>query len=72
MLRRQLNLVQWLSLFLLFLGISLLQLENITSPTPKHDLNAILGLISVVMAGILSGLAGVYFEKILKGSDVSL
>jgi len=44
----------------------------VTSTTPKQDVNAILGLISVVSACILSGLAGVYFEKILKGSDVSV
>ncbi|CAF4574205.1 unnamed protein product, partial [Rotaria magnacalcarata] len=33
-LRRQLNLVQWFALFLLFLGISLVQVENMTSATP--------------------------------------
>ncbi|CAF2424698.1 unnamed protein product [Rotaria sp. Silwood2] len=72
-LRRPLNLVQWLALFLLFLGISLVQIENMTSTTSKHDVNAVLGLISVVSACTLSGLAGVYFEKILKeGSDVSV
>ncbi|CAF0770822.1 unnamed protein product [Rotaria sordida] len=71
-LRRPLNLVQWLALFLLFLGISLVQIENMTSVTPKHDVNPVLGLISVVSACTLSGLAGVYFEKILKGSDVSV
>ncbi|CAF3425832.1 unnamed protein product [Rotaria sp. Silwood1] len=71
-LRRPLNLVQWLALFLLFLGISLVQIENMTSTALKHDVNAVLGLISVVSACILSGLAGVYFEKILKCSDVSV
>ncbi|CAF1035850.1 unnamed protein product [Rotaria sp. Silwood1] len=71
-LRRPLNLVQWLALFLLFLGISLVQIENMTSTAVKHDVNAVLGLISVVSACILSGLAGVYFEKILKCSDVSV
>ena len=42
--------VQWLALFLLFLGISLVQIENITSTTPKQDVNATLGLIYVVTA----------------------
>jgi drug/metabolite transporter (DMT)-like permease len=50
MLRRQLSLVQWLALFLLFLGISLVQIENMTSTTSKSDVNAVLGLISVVSA----------------------
>ncbi|CAF0967633.1 unnamed protein product [Rotaria magnacalcarata] len=72
LLRRQFNLVQWLALFLLFLGISLVQIENMTSTAPKQDVNAVLGFISVVSACILSGLAGVYFEKILKGSDTSV
>ncbi|CAM4928423.1 unnamed protein product [Rotaria socialis] len=71
-LRRQLNLVQWLALFLLFLGISLVQVENMTTATPKQDVNALYGLFAVMAACTLSGLAGVYFEKILKGSDVSV
>lgn len=87
---RTFKLVQWLALFLLFLGVSLVQLENMTSTVPKQDVNAVKGLISVVSAckfvvrqirlakhvcsfsGTLSGLAGVYFEKILKGSNVSV
>ncbi|CAF3772750.1 unnamed protein product [Adineta steineri] len=71
-LRRQLNLIQWFALFLLFLGISLVQLENMTSRTVKQDVNAISGLFSVVGACLLSGFAGIYFEKILKGSGVSV
>ncbi|CAF0797901.1 unnamed protein product [Adineta ricciae] len=69
---RTFKLVQWLALFLLFLGVSLVQLENMTSTVPKQDVNAIKGLLSVVGACTLSGLAGVYFEKILKGSNVSV
>ncbi|CAF1201930.1 unnamed protein product [Adineta ricciae] len=69
---RTFKLVQWLALFLLFLGVSLVQLENMTSTVPKQDVNAIKGLLSVVSACTLSGLAGVYFEKILKGSNVPL
>ncbi|CAF0860672.1 unnamed protein product [Rotaria sordida] len=71
-LRRQLSFIQWLALFLLFIGISLVQVENMTSTTPKQDVNAVYGLLAVVAACTLSGLAGVYFEKILKGSDVSV
>ncbi|CAF3357869.1 unnamed protein product [Rotaria sp. Silwood1] len=71
-LHRQLSFVQWLALFLLFIGISLVQVENMTSTTPKQDVNAVHGLLAVIIACTLSGLAGVYFEKILKGSDVSV
>lgn len=50
MLRRQLNLVQWFALFLLFIGISLVQVENMTSSTPKQDVNAAYGFIAVIVA----------------------
>ncbi|CAF0912108.1 unnamed protein product [Didymodactylos carnosus] len=72
MLRRQLGLIQWIALILLFFGISLVQIENMTSATPKPDVNAVVGLVAVISACTLSGLAGVYFEKILKGSETSV
>jgi UDP-galactose transporter len=40
--------------------------EDVAAVTP--ELNASVGLIAVVVACLLSGLAGVYFEKILKDS----
>ena len=50
MLRRQLSLVQWFALFLLFVGISLVQVENMTSTTPKQDVNALYGFVAVMIA----------------------
>jgi UDP-sugar transporter A1/2/3 len=41
-----------------------------TSMVPEQ--NPILGFIAIVIACFLSGFAGIYFEKILKGSNVSL
>ena len=35
-------------------------------------MNGAVGLVSVIIACVLSGLAGVYFEKVLKGSTTSL
>ncbi|ORY83256.1 nucleotide-sugar transporter-domain-containing protein [Protomyces lactucae-debilis] len=65
MLGRQLSLRKWLALVLLTGGIALVQL-------PTADMNRQVGLIAVVCACTLSGLAGVYFEKVLKGSRNSL
>lgn len=38
----------------------------------KNESNPILGLVAIIVACMLSGLAGVYFEKILKNSSVSI
>ncbi|KAL6738144.1 hypothetical protein Aduo_011723 [Ancylostoma duodenale] len=37
-----------------------------------HEQNSILGFIAVLVACCMSGFAGIYFEKILKGSSVSI
>ncbi|KAK7205149.1 nucleotide-sugar transporter-domain-containing protein [Myxozyma melibiosi] len=38
----------------------------------ENEMNRTLGLIAVTISCVLSGLAGVYFEKVLKGSNASL
>ncbi|CAL2040798.1 unnamed protein product [Caenorhabditis brenneri] len=109
-LHRRLSIQQWISLFVLFAGVVVVQydqkmsnerekqaaLERIsttiapttvsplsnltstlaavittTSTSGKHE-NSILGFIAVLIACVLSGFAGIYFEKILKGSNVSI
>lgn len=74
MLNRSLKFTQWLSLFVLFVGISIIQIQNVKSSSADSDAqkNALFGLICVVIACVLSGLAGVYFEKILKNSKTSI
>jgi len=66
---------QWISIIMLTVGIALVQFPTGDSGS-KNVENAmgekILGLISVIIACILSGVAGVYFEKILKKSKVTL
>ncbi|PIO69121.1 UDP-galactose translocator domain protein, partial [Teladorsagia circumcincta] len=48
-------------------------LGEMTRPKREvHEQNSILGFIAVLVACCLSGFAGIYFEKILKGSDVSI
>jgi UDP-sugar transporter A1/2/3 len=72
MLKRKLNISQIISLFMLFAGVSLIQIENMNSVSNNDEKNEVLGLMCVVLASFLSGFAGVYFEKILKNSNVSI
>ncbi|KAJ3242232.1 hypothetical protein HDU81_006644, partial [Chytriomyces hyalinus] len=74
MLKKTLTRLKWLSLVLLTFGIALVQ---IPSDAGKEDseitgLQSIIGLTAVAIACVLSGLAGVWFEKVLKGSKASL
>lgn len=79
MLRRQLSVTKWISLLLLTVGIAVVQLpakgtagNTATTNTSTQDMNRNIGLIAVVCACTISGLAGVYFEKVLKGSKNTL
>lgn len=75
MLKKKLFAHQWVSLVLLFCGISLVQLLQINSAKSDNASiaqNHLIGLGAIVIACFLSGFAGVYFEKILKGSSVSI
>lgn len=88
MLRRSLSPKKWLSLILLTLGIAIVQLPSGSSGSAVHkrsatyegihmaneepEMNRSVGLMAVVVACVLSGLAGVYFEKVLKGSSATL
>nr|CAG4638574.1 EOG090X098P [Cyclestheria hislopi] len=75
-LRRQLIPTQWLALVLLLIGVALVQLAQ-TEPgkTKQADLpeqNRLIGFGAALAACVLSGFAGIYFEKILKGSDITV
>lgn len=73
-LKRKLFKHQWFALFVLINGVILVQLNNSTDNSLKYrpDQNRLVGLGSALIACCLSGFAGVYFEKILKGSDISV
>ncbi|KAK0411808.1 hypothetical protein QR680_005857 [Steinernema hermaphroditum] len=74
LLRRSLARAQWFALAILFVGVSLVQLQpDAKKKESGVEQNPIIGLSAVIVACCLSGFAGVYFEKILKSaSPVSL
>jgi UDP-sugar transporter A1/2/3 len=69
MLGRTLSSWQWISLFLLTIGVSLAQLSAANN---NNNQNTLMGIVAVLFAAITSGFSGVYFEKILKNSGTSL
>lgn len=74
-LRKQLLKTQWVSLITLVIGVVLVQLAQ---SEEKHRSNGgveqskLIGVTAALTACFLSGFAGIYFEKILKGSDITV
>jgi len=76
LLNRQLTRAKWISLVLLSIGVTLVQIDSHTSVQPnivpntdnkhRNGQSSILGLMSVLTASLVSGFAGVYMEKIFK------
>lgn len=76
MLHKRLAMTQWLALFLLMAGVTLVQWPdevtvNSTKETPR-DMNRLAGLLAVLTSCFLSGFTGVYFEKLVKYTSQSL
>jgi len=74
-LRKELACIQWVSLGLLTAGVSAVVLSQMSTNASTHGKSTDMimpGLVAVLTACLMSGLAGVYFEKLLKGSTVSL
>ncbi|XP_078723938.1 UDP-N-acetylglucosamine transporter isoform X2 [Lampetra fluviatilis] len=75
MLNRQLSGHKWLSLLILVVGVALVQWPSDAAPSGHQSLSVgsqVVGLVAVLIACVSSGFAGVYFEKILKGSRQSV
>lgn len=73
MLKKALSVFQWVSLVILLAGVSMVQLAHTSPGAPGgHEQKPLLGLVAVIISCFMSGFAGVYFEKILKGSDVTV
>ena len=67
-LRRKLLGTQWLSLLVLLVGVALVQLAQTDEKkvTEGPEQNRLVGFGAALSACVLSGFAGIYFEKILK------
>ena len=64
---------QWISLVLLIIGVAMVQLSDAKEQNVNiENQSRVKGFVAAISACFLSGLAGVYFEKILKGSNVSV
>uniref|UniRef100_A0A182W5N9 UDP-N-acetylglucosamine transporter n=1 Tax=Anopheles minimus TaxID=112268 RepID=A0A182W5N9_9DIPT len=84
-LRRRLFPTQWAALVFLVAGVASVQLaqtgeDSGTAATRQQSMppggglpqNRLLGFSAALGACFLSGLAGIYFEKMLKGADISI
>lgn len=72
LLSKKLSSLQWVSLVTLFVGVAMVQLSGQASEKSSQDQNHLIGLSAVILSCLSSGFAGVYFEKMLKGSDASV
>ncbi|KAJ3321549.1 hypothetical protein HDV06_004085 [Boothiomyces sp. JEL0866] len=72
MLNRSLSIKKWVSLVLLTGGVAIVQLSSQKTLGNSENEDKFWGLVAVMCACMLSGLAGVWFEKVLKGSKSSL
>jgi UDP-galactose transporter len=74
MLNRKLSVLQWVSLVILFAGVSIVQVQTTEEKKEKvvTEQNPVKGLTASIVLCMLSGFAGVYFEKILKGTKQSV
>lgn len=86
LLRKKLSPSQWFALLFLAIGVGIVQIQTtgggavkavaaaISSPPSLdvHSMNAAKGFLAVAAACFTSGLAGVYFEMVLKNSPADL
>lgn len=73
MLGKKLIPTQWCSLVLLIAGVAMVQLSDVKEQkSAGPEQSKLVGFSAALTACVLSGFAGVYFEKILKGSEVSV
>lgn len=79
LLRKQISTRKWLALLALALGVGIVQIQSGSGGSHSHSgegnghvMDRLKGFAAVVAACFTSGLAGVYFEMVLKGSKADL
>ncbi|KII88411.1 hypothetical protein PLICRDRAFT_110757 [Plicaturopsis crispa FD-325 SS-3] len=79
LLRKKLSPAQWLALVCLALGVGIVQIQSSSTSATNtnhgadvHSMVPLKGFMAVIAACFTSGLAGVYFEMVLKGSQADL
>ena len=72
LLGKKLSALQLWSLVTLFVGVAAVQLSSSATEKSSQEQNQVIGLAAVILSCLSSGFAGVYFEKMLKGSSVSV
>lgn len=75
-LKRKLKRWQWIALGLLAAGIAMVQLSSsnkeATPTSTTRSESKVIGFCAALAACFISGFAGIYFEKVLKESDISV
>ena len=73
LLGRSFSKVKWVALVLLVAGVVTVNLSNVKeAKVVSQEQSRLAGFAAAFSACLLSGLSGVYFEKILKGTEVSV
>lgn len=74
MLKKVLSRMQWIALVILFVGVAIVQMqpENAGKAAVATEQSSVKGFVAVLISCLMSGFAGVYFEKILKGTRQSV
>lgn len=68
---KQLRALQWISLFILVLGVVIVKGTK-SSGTPAPNMNFFVGFIAVIISSLSSGFAGVFMEKMFKDKKLTV
>ncbi|RMZ78961.1 hypothetical protein DV737_g3667, partial [Chaetothyriales sp. CBS 132003] len=71
LLGQSLSSLKWLSLLILTIGVGCVQIPSSTGNMPHTEGNYFIGIFAVAIACLCSGIASVYFEKVLKASNTT-